>query len=167
MIKSRKVLVNLSLFLFLGSFAAFPMRSAAESYLNDNGKMEFKVERIEQTDAEKANTGEQKTELDKAEIELFNPEVEKEIAKKQKKEKKQMQELRESLFLNTTTNDDIKDTKESLFQKNYVVQMNASDTNNDQSTKGTPINTTITVLLIGGVLFICSGIYAIIRKTGV
>ncbi|MGG0184802.1 type VII secretion protein EssA [Bacillus sp. AFS018417] len=167
MIKSRKVLVNLSLFLFLGSFAALPMRCAAESYLNDNGKMEFKVDRIEQTDQEKMNKGEQETELDKTQIELFNPEVEKEIAEKQKKEKKQMQELRESLFLNTKTNDDIKDTKESLFQKNYAVQMNSSETNNNQSTTGTPISTTMTVLLIGGILLICSGIYAIIRKTGV
>ncbi|MGG0275479.1 type VII secretion protein EssA [Bacillus rhizoplanae] len=167
MIKSRKVLVNLSLFLFLGSFAALPMRCAAESYLNDNGKMEFKVDRIEQTDQEKMNKGEQETELDKTQIELFNPEVEKEIAEKQKKEKKQMQELRESLFLNTKTNDDIKDTKESLFQKNYAVQMNSSETNNNQSTTGTPISTTMTVLLIGGILLICSGIYAIIRKTEV
>lgn len=129
--------------------------------------MEFKVDRIEQTDQEKMNKGEQETELDKTQIELFNPEVEKEIAEKQKKEKKQMQELRESLFLNTKTNDDIKDTKESLFQKNYAVQMNSSETNNNQSTTGTPISTTMTVLLIGGILLICSGIYAIIRKTGV
>lgn len=129
--------------------------------------MEFKVDRIEQTDQEKMNKGEQETELDKTQIELFNPEVEKEIAEKQKKEKKQMQELRESLFLNTKTNDDIKDTKESLFQKNYAVQMNSSETNNNQSTTGTPISTTMTVLLIGGILLICSGIYAIIRKTEV
>ncbi|CAG9614493.1 hypothetical protein BACCIP111899_03726 [Bacillus rhizoplanae] len=167
MIKSRKVLVNLSLFLFLGSFAALPMRCAAESYLNDNGKMEFKVDRIEQTDQEKVNKGEQETELDKAGIELFNPKVEKEIEEKQKKEKKQMQELRESLFLNTKTNDDIKDTKESLFQKNYVAQMSSSETNNNQTTKETPISTTMTVLFIGGILFICSGIYIIIRKTGI
>lgn len=167
MIKSRKVLVNLSLFLFLGSFAALPMRSAAESYLNDNGKMEFKVDRIQQTDEEKMNEGEQETELDKTEIELFNPEVEKEIAKKQKKEKKEMQELRESLFLDTKTNDDIKDTKESLFQKDYTTQMSSSETNNDQTTKGTPVSTTMMVLFIGGILLICSGIYVIIRKTGI
>ncbi|MGG2094835.1 type VII secretion protein EssA [Bacillus sp. S13(2024)] len=167
MIKSWKVLVNLSLFLFLCSFAALPMRSAAESYLNDNGKMEFKLDRVEQTDEEKMNKGKQETELDKAGVELFNSKVEKEIAEKQKKEKKEMQELRASLFLNTKTNDDVKDTKESLFQKNYVVKMSSIETESEAATNGTPVSTTITVLLIMGIILICSGIYIIIRKTWV
>lgn len=64
------------------------MGSAADSYLNDNGKLDFKVDRLHEDNQERNEKGQQETELDKAAIQLFNEEVEKQINEKQKKQKK-------------------------------------------------------------------------------
>ena len=64
-------------------FVALPIRSAADSYLGDDGKIQFKVDRFEDKDQEKKKEHKE-TELDKASIELFNKDIE-EIQKKKKR----------------------------------------------------------------------------------
>ncbi|MDM5188341.1 type VII secretion protein EssA [Bacillus sp. DX4.1] len=165
MIKQWRILAKLSFVFFLFLFVALPIRCAADSYLDDDGKIEFKVDRVEQTDQEINKKGQQETELDKAAIELFNPTVEKEIDEKQKKEKKEMKELNDSLFLDTKKVNDVKEAKKSLFDKNYIVKESSGEIDSNQSTSGESISKTMTGLFIGGIVFICIGIYIILRKT--
>ncbi|WP_410982333.1 type VII secretion protein EssA [Bacillus cereus] len=164
MMKQCIKLVKLSFVFFLFLFAALPMRGAADSYLNDNGKLEFKVDRVHQDNQEGNEKGQQETELDKAAIQLFNEEVEKQIKEKQKKEKQEMKELNDSLFLNTKKIDDMKDTQKSLFSKDYTVKANSAEMDSSQSKAQEPISTTLIGLIISGVIFIFVGIGIIIRK---
>lgn len=164
MMKQCIKLVKLSFVFFLFLFAALPMRGAADSYLNDNGKLEFKVDRVHQDNQEGNEKGQQETELDKAAIQLFNPEVEKQIHEKQKKETKEMKELNDSLFLNTKKIDDIKDTQKSLFSKDYNVKGSSGEIDSSQAKTEEPISPTLIGLIIIGIIFIFIGFGIIIRK---
>ncbi len=88
MIKQWSIVVKLSFICFLLLFVALPIRSAADSYLGDDGKIQFKVERFEDKDQEKNKKEHKETELDKASIELFNKDIEEEIQKKEKERTK-------------------------------------------------------------------------------
>ena len=51
MIKQWSIVAKLSFLSIL--FVALPIRSAADSYLGDDGKIKFKVDRLEESDQEK------------------------------------------------------------------------------------------------------------------
>jgi type VII secretion protein EssA len=57
---------KLSFLSILLLFVALPIRSAADSYLGDDGKIKFKVDRLEESDQEKNKKEHKETELDKA-----------------------------------------------------------------------------------------------------
>ena len=120
MIKQWSIVAKLSFLSILLLFVALPIRSAADSYLGDDGKIKFKVDRLEESDQEKNKKEHKETELDKASIELFNKDIEEEIEKK-KKEKKDMEALRFS-FTKPKENNSVKDTKNSLFSSEYIVR---------------------------------------------
>ncbi|AIK38268.1 type VII secretion protein EssA [Bacillus pseudomycoides] len=164
MMKQCIQLARLSFVFFLFLFAAPLMGSAADSYLNDNGKLDFKVDRLHEDNQERNEKGQQETELDKAAIQLFNEEVEKQINEKQKKQKKEMKELNDSLFLNTKKIDKMKDTQKSLFSKDYNVRASSSETDHSQAKTEEPISPTLIGLIIIGVIFIFIGFGIIIRK---
>ena len=84
MIKQWSIVAKLSFLSILLLFVALPIRSAADSYLGDDGKIKFKVDRLEESDQEKNKKEHKETELDKASIELFNKDIEEEIEKKKK-----------------------------------------------------------------------------------
>ncbi|KZD62997.1 putative secretion system component EssA [Bacillus cereus] len=158
-------MVKLSFICFLLLFVALPIRSAADSYLGDDGKIQFKVDRFEDKDQEKNKKEHKETELDKASIELFNKDIEEEIQKKKKKEQKEMESLRDSLFIKQKENNRVKDTKNSLFSIDYVVRKSADEVASNQTMNEKPISTTIIILLGGSVLLICIGIYMVLRKS--
>ncbi|AZQ47989.1 type VII secretion protein EssA [Bacillus albus] len=164
MIKQWSIVVKLSFICFLLLFVAQPIRSAADSYLGDDGKIQFKVDRFEDKDQEKNKKEHKETELDKASIELFNTDVEEEIQKK-KENKKKMESLRDSLFIKQKENNRVKNTKNSLFSSEYVVRKSADEVASNQTMNEKPISTTIIILLGGGVLLICIGIYTVLRKS--
>ncbi|GAB6610906.1 MULTISPECIES: type VII secretion protein EssA [Bacillus] len=165
MIKQWSIVVKLSFICFLLLFVALPIRSAADSYLGDDGKIQFKVDRFEDKDQEKNKKEHKETELDKASIELFNKDIEEEIQKKKKKEQKEMESLRDSLFIKQKENNRVKDTKNSLFSIDYVVRKSADEVASNQTMNEKPISTTIIILLGGSVLLICIGIYMVLRKS--
>lgn len=53
MIKQWSIVAKLSFLSILLLFVALPIRSAADSYLGDDGKIKFKVDRVEENDQEK------------------------------------------------------------------------------------------------------------------
>ncbi|EJS66544.1 MULTISPECIES: type VII secretion protein EssA [Bacillus] len=165
MIKQWSIVVKLSFICFLLLFVALPIRSAADSYLGDDGKIQFKVDRFEDKDQEKNKREHKETELDKASIELFNKDIEEEIQKKKKKEQKEMESLRDSLFIKQKENNSVKNTKNSLFSSEYVVRKSADEVASNQTMNEKPISTTIIILLGGSVLLICIGIYTVLRKS--
>ncbi|WP_404978313.1 type VII secretion protein EssA [Bacillus thuringiensis] len=105
------------------------------------------------------------TELDKASIELFNQDIEEEIEKKKKKEQKDMEALRDSLFIKQKENNSVKDTKNSLFSSEYIVRKSADEVASNETMNEEPISITIILLFGGGILLICIGIYTVLRKS--
>ncbi|PEQ08028.1 type VII secretion protein EssA [Bacillus toyonensis] len=163
MIKQWSIVAKLSFLSILLLFVALPIRSAADSYLGDDGKIKFKVDRIEESDQEKNKEEHKETELDKASIELFSKDIEEEIQKK--KEQKDMEALRDSLFIKQKENNSVKDMKNSLFSSEYVVRKSADEVASNETMNEKPIGTTIILLFGGGIVLICIGIYTVLRKS--
>ncbi|EOP89243.1 type VII secretion protein EssA [Bacillus cereus HuB4-4] len=163
MIKQWSIVAKLSFLSILLLFVALPIRSAADSYLGDDGKIKFKVDRLEESDQEKNKKEHKETELDKASIELFNQDIEEEIEKK--KEQKDMEALRDSLFIKQKENNSVKDTKNSLFSSEYIVRKSADEVASNETMNEEPISITIILLFGGGILLICIGIYTVLRKS--
>ena len=165
MIKQWSIVAKLSFLSILLLFVALPIRSAADSYLDDDGKIKFKSG-CDLKKATKKNKKEHKeTELDKASIELFNKDIEEEIEKKKKKEQKDMEALRDSLFTKPKENNSVKDTKNSLFSSEYIVRKSADEVASNETMNEEPISITIILLFGGGILLICIGIYTVLRKS--
>ena len=165
MIKQWSIVVKLSFICFLLLFVALPIRSAADSYLGDDGKIQFKVDRFEDKDQEKNKKEHKETELDKASIELFNKDIEEDIQKKKKKEQKEMESLRDSLFIKQKENNSVKDTKNSLFSSEYIVRKSADEVASNETINAEPISITVILLFGGGIILICIGIYTVLRKS--
>ena len=165
MIKQWSIVVKLSFICFLLLFVALPIRSAADSYLGDDGKIQFKVDRFEDKDQEKNKKEHKETELDKASIELFNKDIEEEIQKKKKKEQKEMESLRDSIFIKQKENNSVKDTKKSLFSSEYIVRKSADEVASNETMNAEPISITVILLFGGGIILICIGIYTVLRKS--
>lgn len=161
--KRWELVVNVSFVMFLCLFVVLPIRGTADSYLEDSGKMEIKVDRVGQTDEEKKNVEKQKTELDKRSIDLFIPKTENEIQKKKAEEKEELDTLHASLFLNEQKMNDMEHTLESLFHSNYATDKVSNETNHSDA--GGAASTMLTGLLIAIVVLICIGIYTILRKS--
>ena len=121
MIKQWSIVAKLSFLSILLLFVALPIRSAADSYLGDDGKIKFKVDRLEESDQEKNKKEHKETELDKASIELFNKDIEEEIEKRKERTKRYGSFMRFSLQ-NQKENNSVKDTKNSLFSSEYIVR---------------------------------------------
>ncbi|MGR5904146.1 type VII secretion protein EssA [Bacillus cereus] len=165
MIKQWSIVAKLSFLSILLLFVALPIRSAADSYLGDDGKIKFKVDRLEESDQEKNKKEHKETELDKASIELFNKDIEEEIEKKKRKNKK-IWKLCEILFLqNQKRIIVLKIRKNSLFSSEYIVRKSADEVASNETMNEEPISITIILLFGGGILLICIGIYTVLRKS--
>ena len=74
-----------------------------------------------------------------------------------------MESLRDSLLQNK--NNSVKDTKNSLFSSEYIVRKSADEVASNETMNEEPISITIILLFGGGILFICIGIYTVLRKS--
>ncbi|MGR5911502.1 type VII secretion protein EssA [Bacillus cereus] len=166
MIKQWSIVAKLSFLSILLLFVALPIRSAADSYLGDDGKIKFKVDRLEESDQEKNKKEHKETELDKASIELFNKDIEEEIEKKKKERTKKIWKLCEILFLqNQKRIIVLKIRKIVCLAVNTLSEKSADEVASNETMNEEPISITIILLFGGGILLICIGIYTVLRKS--
>lgn len=163
--KQWKLVVKLSFVLFVCLFVALPIRGAAESYLNDSGQLEFKVDRIEKTDEEKRNPEQKETELDKRSIDLFSEETTSLMEDRKRQETQEKEELYSSLFLDEQIVNPLKSTLQTLFHSDYAVKLEGKEMNQGDKMNGESISNVVTGLLIAVIALICIGIYIILRKS--
>lgn len=104
------------------AFAPGVLAADSDSYLENNGKMDIKTDRLQKTEEEKTKELEQmeETELDKNGIPLFTDEMDEKIAKEKAAEKAEYDRIKDSLFEEeSTSGETVKKTKEKLFTDEY------------------------------------------------
>lgn len=144
------------------------IHAETDSYLEHNGKMDLKTDRVEQTNQEKIEKEQkenQETELDKYAPGLFKEQTKDAIKEKQKQIEGDTKYLNDSLFVTSNKKDTtVKDKQNRLFAQDYTVStaVNASQNKNQQETD--PISKQMIGILATVVLAICCGIYVVIRK---
>ncbi|EEO3715723.1 type VII secretion protein EssA [Listeria monocytogenes] len=115
-----KIVALLMLLCF--AFAPGVLAADSDSYLENNGKMDIKTDRLQKTEEEKTKELEQmeETELDKNGIPLFTDEMDEKIAKEKAAEKAEYDRIKDSLFEEEpTSGETVKKTKEKLFTGEY------------------------------------------------
>lgn len=158
----RASFITVFLLLFL---APSSLHADTGSYLDHNGKMDLKTDRVEQMQQEKVEKEPQETELEKHAPDLFKEQTKDVIKEKQKQIEGETKALNDSLFVTSDKKDTtVKDRQNSLFAQNYTVSnaVNADQNTNQLETE--PISTQMIGILSGVVLAICCGIYVVIRK---
>jgi len=161
----RASFITVFLLLFLAPSA---LHADTGSYLDHNGKMDLKTDRVEQMQQEKVEKEQkepQETELEKHAPDLFKEQTKDVIKEKQKQIEGETKALNDSLFVTPDKKDTtVKDRQNSLFAQNYTVSnaVNADQNTNQLETE--PISTQMIGILSGVVLAICCGIYVVIRK---
>lgn len=87
------------------AFAPGVLAADSDSYLENNGKMDIKTDRLQKTEEEKTKELEQmeETELDKNGIPLFTDEMDEKIAKEKAAEKAEYDRIKDSLFEEEST----------------------------------------------------------------
>ena len=150
--------------LLIGFFSLMPFQVSAEDTTNPTGKMRLQTERIGQDG--KSNTQvDKKTELENSLPDLFKEETKAVIEKKQKELGQETDDLKKMLFVTEQEEDiTIKETMKTLFASDYTVPK-ASVANNDikESDSGIMGNTLFSSL-IGMVVLLCGGLFAVMRK---
>ncbi|EUJ41237.1 hypothetical protein PWEIH_01185 [Listeria weihenstephanensis FSL R9-0317] len=119
--KRKDRVISMLVCTFVGTIFIAPVGVFAvdneESYLGDDGKMEMQLDRVTKTNDEKnADTDTEETELEKLGITLFTPEAEKTAAEIKAQKKKEMDDVKNSLFTDESTKDNsVQVMKASLF----------------------------------------------------
>lgn len=164
-----KVFSTAVLLFSLLSFMPFP--SLADTNLDHSGKLQIKVDRIGQDDAERQQQGSQDhndTGLEQIVSDLFKEQTLNVIRTKQTQDQAEMKELKQKLFLMPDPNHSdtaLKDMKKVLFTGNYKVQDTvASNNNTNDQTRADTISNKMFSVLGAVALAICGGFYVILRK---
>jgi type VII secretion protein EssA len=162
----RELLKRCSIFvaLLVGFCAMMPIGSSAEEPSSPSGKLRFQTERIGQDGKSKLQV-DKKTELEKVLPNLFKEETQAVIDARQKELNQEADELRQMLFVTVQEHDiTTQETMKTLFASDYTVPK-ASAANNDlnESDNGIMGNTLFSSL-IGIVVLLCGGIFAVMRK---
>ncbi|MGG0375166.1 type VII secretion protein EssA [Bacillus toyonensis] len=150
------------------SLASSPLHADTGSYLDHNGKMDLKTDRVEQIKqgkVEKEQKGTQETELEKNVPNLFKEQTKDVIKEKQKQIEGDTKALNDFLFVTSNKKDTtVKDRKNSLFAQHYMVRnaVKADPKNSQLETES--ISTQMIGILFGAVLAICCSIYIVILK---
>ncbi|EAC2401425.1 type VII secretion protein EssA [Listeria monocytogenes] len=115
---------KIAAFVLLLCFAFAPgvLAADSDSYLENNGKMDIKTDRLQKTEEEKTKELEQmeETELDKNGIPLFTDEMDEKIAKQKAAEKAEYDRIKDSLFEEeSTSGETVEKTKAKLFTGKY------------------------------------------------
>ncbi|WP_088825893.1 type VII secretion protein EssA [Listeria goaensis] len=152
----KSVIFSLFLLMFVSVSGATVF--AENGYLENDGKMEMKADRLQKSEEEKTQTTEQeKTMLDELGLPLFTDELDKKIEQQEKEQKEKYKELQDSLFTGKeVTNQTAKDTQKKLFEGNYALKADeevVEDTKEDKTSNSM-------IAIIGGiVLALAGGIY--------
>ena len=150
--------------LLIGFQAMMPFQVSAEDTTNPTGKMRLQTDRIGQD--EKSNTqADKKTELENSLPHLFKDETKAIIDEKQKELVEENDDLKNMLFVTEQENDiTMKETMKTLFASDYTVPT-ASVANDDINERNSGImGNTLFSSLIGMVVLLCGGIFAVMRK---
>ncbi|RKC61428.1 hypothetical protein AF843_01014 [Listeria monocytogenes] len=119
-----KIVALLMLLCF--AFALGVLAADSDSYLENNGKMDIKTDRLQKTEEEKTKELEQmeETELDKNGIPLFTDEMDEKIAKEKAAEKAEYDRIKDSLFEEeSTSGETVKKRKRSCLQASTRQQL--------------------------------------------
>lgn len=139
-------------------FQAFGKEESAPS-----GKLRLQTERIRQNENQESQSGIE-TEQEKRAPYLFKEETRHTIEAKQRELNSEREKLEQLLFVKTETNDvTMKVTKEILFASDYTVpktkKMSDKEYDNEEI-----VNNTLFYTLLGIIILICGGIFALMRK---
>ncbi len=136
---------------------------AKNGYLENDGKMEMKTDRLQKSDEEKKQETEQdETILDKLGLPLFTDELDKKIAKQEKEQKEKYEELQDSLFTGKDLTDETaKDAQKTLFNDDYVVNSSQEVAQNQTDEKK---SNTMIAIIAGVVVALAGGIYFVSRQ---
>ncbi|EAF9899202.1 type VII secretion protein EssA [Listeria monocytogenes] len=156
------------LMLLCFAFAPGVLAADSDSYLENNGKMDIKTDRLQKTEEEKTKELEQmeETELDKNGIPLFTDEMDEKIAK----EKAEYDRIKDSLFEEeSTSGETVKKTKEKLFTDEYETTAvntetpTTTETTVEDETKKTK-QKTVGGAIAGTLVALAGGIYVAARN---
>ncbi|HAC4887090.1 TPA_asm: type VII secretion protein EssA [Listeria monocytogenes] len=165
-----KIVALLMLLCF--AFAPGVLAADSDSYLENNGKMDIKTDRLQKTEEEKTKELEQmeETELDKNGIPLFTDEMDEKIAKEKAAEKAEYDRIKDSLFEEeSTSGETVKKTKEKLFTGEYeTTDVNTetptiTETTVEDETKKTK-QKTVGGAIAGTLVALAGGIYVAARN---
>ncbi|MBC1375904.1 type VII secretion protein EssA [Listeria farberi] len=165
-----KIKVGTLLILICFIFSPNILAAESDSYLENNGKMDIKTDRLQKTDEEKKKELEEmeETELDKNGLPLFTDEWDKKVAKQKEAEKAEYERIKDSLFEEEpTSGETVKLTKEKLFSGNYEAtstnETTMTTTNTEDETKKTK-QKTVGGAIAGTLLALAGGIYVAARN---
>ncbi|EUJ52904.1 type VII secretion protein EssA [Listeria fleischmannii] len=148
---------------FLLCFSFFALNGTAslaaeDGYLENDGKMEMKADRLQKSDEEKTQEANpQETMLDELKLPLFTEQLDKKIEAQKKAEAEKYQKLQDQLFTGKDVSDQtVKETKDKLFEGKY-----ASKTNQEVvEVEGEKTNSKMVIAIVFGiVLALAGGIY--------
>lgn len=151
------------------AFAPGVLAADSDSYLENNGKMDIKTDRLQKTEEEKTKELEQmeETELDKNGIPLFTDEMDEKIAKEKAAEKAEYDRIKDSLFEEeSTSGETVKKTKEKLFTDEYETTAvntetpTTTETTVEDETKKTK-QKTVGGAIAGTLVALAGGIYVV------
>lgn len=160
------------LMLLCFAFAPGVLVADSDSYLENNGKMDIKTDRLQKTEEEKTKELEQmeETELDKNGIPLFTDEMDEKIAKEKAAEKAEYDRIKDSLFEEeSTSGETVKKTKEKLFTDEYETTAvntetpTTTETTVEDETKKTK-QKTVGGAIAGTLVALAGGIYVAARN---
>ncbi|HDU1150905.1 TPA: type VII secretion protein EssA [Listeria monocytogenes] len=160
------------LMLLCFAFAPGVLAADSGSYLENNGKMDIKTDRLQKTEEEKTKELEQmeETELDKNGIPLFTDEMDEKIAKEKAAEKAEYDRIKDSLFEEeSTSGETVKKTKEKLFTDEYETTAvntetpTTTETTVEDETKKTK-QKTVGGAIAGTLVALAGGIYVAARN---
>lgn len=159
------------LMLLCFAFAPGVLAADSDSYLENNGKMDIKTDRL-QNRRRKTKELEQmeETELDKNGIPLFTDEMDEKIAKEKAAEKAEYDRIKDSLFEEeSTSGETVKKTKEKLFTDEYETTAvntetpTTTETTVEDETKKTK-QKTVGGAIAGTLVALAGGIYVAARN---
>ncbi|EAF0351379.1 TPA: type VII secretion protein EssA [Listeria monocytogenes] len=154
------------------TFAPGVLAADSDSYLENNGKMDIKTDRLQKTEEEKTKELEQmeETELDKNGIPLFTDEMDEKIAKQKAAEKAEYDRIKDSLFEEeSTSGETVEKTKAKLFTGKYEATAVTTETPTnvettiEDETKKTK-QKTVGGAIAGTLVALAGGIYVAARN---
>jgi type VII secretion protein EssA len=161
MMKRRKMLGKSFLMFLLLLSATVPNGAVADSYLDHSGKMDFKTDRIQQTEEERKRKQEEEKNTQKETIDLFKPRIEKQMKEIQAKQQAEMNELESILFTDKYDNAVVQKEQDMLFASTYKAKSTVAE--NGSAKEDTNTNM-FTGIIAGFVVLLCSSIYFGIKK---